>query len=54
MFLGGLQGGETDEAAREAFGEYGEVTDVRILEGFGFIEFADSKAAGDARSGLNG
>jgi RNA recognition motif-containing protein len=54
LFIGGLKGGETDEQAREAFGEYGEIKDLKILEGFGFIEFTDAEAAGKARTGLNG
>ena len=50
MFLGGLQGNETEDQAREVFGEFGEIVDVTILEGFGFIEFADAKSAADAKA----
>jgi RNA recognition motif-containing protein len=50
LFLGGMIGNESEDKTREIFGEFGEIKDINIREGFGFVEFTDPSAAAEARS----
>ncbi|RMD80443.1 MAG: RNA-binding protein [Lentisphaerae bacterium] len=62
LFVGGLSFQTTEQSLRSAFEQCGEVTESRIItdretgrsRGFGFVTFADSADAAEARSSLNG
>jgi cold-inducible RNA-binding protein len=62
LFVGGLSWGTRDESLREAFGEFGEVTDARVVtdretgrsRGFGFVTFASPQEAEAARARMDG
>ncbi|RMD84257.1 MAG: RNA-binding protein [Lentisphaerae bacterium] len=62
LFVGGLSHQTTGESLRSLFEQYGEVTESRIImdretgesRGFGFVTFADSSDADEARENLNG
>jgi RNA recognition motif-containing protein len=56
LFVGNLPFKAEESALKEAFGQYGEVTEVAIIKdkysgrskGFGFVTFADDAAADKA------
>ncbi|KAM0350526.1 hypothetical protein ACHAPU_003007 [Fusarium lateritium] len=56
LFVGGLAWATTDDTLREAFSQFGEVTEARVIfdretqrsRGFGFVTFADEQAADQA------
>ncbi|CAO1940704.1 unnamed protein product [Urochloa humidicola] len=56
LFVGGLAWGTDDQALRDSFATFGEVTEARIItdrdtgksRGFGFVNFSNSDAAKDA------
>lgn len=56
LFVGGLPWSADDEALREAFTSFGEVTEARVIldresgrsRGFGFVSFADTESATSA------
>jgi len=62
LYVGNLAFGTNEEAVRNAFGQSGEVTDVRIMmdretgrpRGFGFVTMVDDNAARAAIEQLNG
>ena len=62
IYAGNLNYNLTEEDLEKVFGEYGEVTSVKIIrdkytdqsKGFGFIEMADDAAAQKAIDELNG
>ena len=62
IYVGNMSFDVTEEGLRQAFGEYGEVSSIRIItdhqtgrpRGFGFVEMADDGAAKQAIEGLNG
>ncbi len=62
IYAGNLNYNLTEEDLEKVFGEYGEVTSVKIIrdkytdqsKGFGFIEMADDEAAQKAINELNG
>ncbi|MCK5138508.1 MAG: RNA-binding protein [Thermodesulfovibrionia bacterium] len=56
LYVGNLSYAVTKEQLEELFSNYGEVSQVNIIEGkgFGFVEMSDSKEAEKAREGLNG
>jgi len=62
LFVGGLSWGTTDDRLKEAFSRFGEVIEAKIINdretgrsrGFGFVTFADPKAADAAIAGLDG
>ena len=62
LFVGGLSWGTDNNGLREAFEQFGEVTDAAVISdretgrsrGFGFVTFADSQAADDAMEQMNG
>jgi RNA recognition motif-containing protein len=62
LYIGNLSFHTSEDTLRDAFGHFGEVTDVRILSdresgrsrGFGFVTMADPRNASQAMSQLNG
>ena len=62
LFVGNLAWSVDDQALREAFGEYGELDDARVItdretgrsRGFGFVTFANGDDAQAAMSAMNG
>jgi RNA recognition motif-containing protein len=62
IYAGNLNYNLTEEDLEKVFGEYGDVTSVKIIrdkytdqsKGFGFIEMADDEAAQKAINELNG
>ncbi len=62
LFVGGLSWNTDDAALREAFEEYGEVTDAKVVtdretgrsRGFGFVTFANDADAVEALNNLDG
>lgn len=62
LFVGGLAWGTTDQGLQEAFENYGEVLEAKVItdretgrsRGFGFVTFADGQAADDAIAGMDG
>ncbi|XP_071701369.1 glycine-rich RNA-binding protein-like [Rutidosis leptorrhynchoides] len=61
-FVGGLAWATSDRSLEEAFSQYGEVVDSKIINdretgrsrGFGFVTFKDEQALKDAIEGMNG
>ncbi|KAL3515168.1 hypothetical protein ACH5RR_022070 [Cinchona calisaya] len=61
-FVGGLAWATTDESLGEAFSQYGEVIQSKIVNdretgrsrGFGFVTFKDEQSMKDAIEGMNG
>ncbi|KAK1352183.1 Glycine-rich RNA-binding protein GRP2A [Heracleum sosnowskyi] len=61
-FVGGLAWATTDRTLEEAFSQFGDVVDSKIINdretgrsrGFGFVTFKDEKAMNDAIEGMNG
>ncbi|KAF5661406.1 glycine-rich RNA-binding mitochondrial-like protein [Fusarium heterosporum] len=53
LFVGGLAWATTDESLRDAFTQFGEVTEARVIfdretqrsRGFGFVTFAEEESA---------
>jgi RNA recognition motif-containing protein len=62
LYVGNLAFSTTEDAIREAFKEFGEVSEVRLMldrdsgqsRGFCFVTMADPKAATKALTQLNG
>lgn len=62
LFVGGLAWATRDDDLYTAFGEYGEVTDARVVmdrdtgrsRGFGFVTFANPEDAQSARTAMDG
>jgi RNA recognition motif-containing protein len=62
LYVGNLSYNLTEQALRQAFEEYGEVTSVRMItdretgrpRGFGFVEMGDKSSGLNAIDGLNG
>ncbi|KAM7470764.1 hypothetical protein LguiA_008947 [Lonicera macranthoides] len=61
-FVGGLAWATTDRSLEEAFSQYGEIIDSKIINdretgrsrGFGFVTFKDEQSLRDAIEGMNG
>ena len=61
IYVGNLSYDATEDDLRQAFSQFGEVTDVAIVtdretgrsRGFGFVEIPDSSAAQKAIEGVN-
>ena len=61
LFVGSLSWDTNDHGLREAFAQFGEVTDAKVItdrdtgrsRGFGFVTFADESAAEKAKSAMN-
>ena len=62
LFVGNLSWNTRDESLFEAFAQFGEVTDAKVItdretgrsRGFGFVTFADEQAGQDAMSAMDG
>ena len=62
IYVGNLSSDVTDEAIREAFGSFGQVTSARVIKdkysgqsrGFGFVEMTEQVQAQAAIKSLNG
>lgn len=62
LFVGGLSWGTTDDGLREAFSRFGQIEEAKVItdretgrsRGFGFVTFAESDAAQEARSEMDG
>ncbi len=62
LFIGSLSWNTDDDGLRNAFEQFGEVTDAKVIlerdtgrsRGFGFVTFASAEAAQDAVNGMNG
>lgn len=62
LYVGNLSYDTTLDAIKAAFSEFGEIVDAVIItdrntgrsKGFGFVEFADEKAAKKAQEAMNG
>ena|SRR5687768_10442318 len=62
LFVGGLAWATTDEGLMDAFSQFGEVTDAKVVmdrdtgrsRGFGFVTFAEAEAAQAAITGMDG
>ncbi|XP_071717420.1 glycine-rich RNA-binding protein GRP1A-like [Rutidosis leptorrhynchoides] len=61
-FVGGLAWATTDRSLEEAFSQYGEIVDSKIIQdretgrsrGFGFVTFKEEQCLRDAIEGMNG
>ena len=56
LYVGNLNYKTTDEALKQAFSPFGEVTAANVLQGrgFGFVEMATPEGADEARAKMNG
>lgn len=62
LFVGGLSWGTDDDGLRDAFTQYGEVTDAKVItdrdsgrsRGFGFVTFSNNEDASSACDAMNG
>jgi cold-inducible RNA-binding protein len=62
LFVGGLSWDTTDASLNQAFESFGEITEAKVItdretgrsRGFGFVTFADSDAAQNAISEMDG
>jgi RNA recognition motif-containing protein len=62
LFVGSLSWDTNDEGLRNAFAEYGEISEAVVISdrntgrsrGFGFVTFEDDEAADKAIAALNG
>jgi RNA recognition motif-containing protein len=62
LFVGSLSWNTNDDGLREAFTQFGEVSEAKVItdrmtgrsRGFGFVTFEDDAAADAAISALNG
>ena len=61
LFVGSLSWNTDDQGLREAFAQFGEITEAKVItdrysgrsRGFGFVTFSDDEAADKAMSELN-
>ncbi len=62
LFVGGLSWGTTEDGLRQAFENYGDVSDAKVItdretgrsRGFGFITFTEENSASEAMEQMNG
>jgi len=62
LFVGGLSFGTSDSGLKDAFAQYGEVVEAKVItdretgrsRGFGFVTMADDGAAQKAIAAMNG
>ncbi|KAL8515855.1 hypothetical protein ACS0TY_014526 [Phlomoides rotata] len=62
LFVGGLSYGTDDQSLRDAFSNFGEIVDVRVItdrdsgrsRGFGFVSFSNDEGASSALSAMDG
>jgi len=61
LFVGGLAWGTTDQALRDAFAPYGNITEAKVIQdrdtgrsrGFGFVTYSTGEEARAAMEALN-
>jgi cold-inducible RNA-binding protein len=62
LFVGSLSWDTTDQGLQEAFAQFGEITEAKVItdrdsgrsRGFGFVTFSDDEAADKAIAAMNG
>jgi RNA recognition motif-containing protein len=62
LFVGSLSWDTTDEGLQEAFAQFGEIAEAKVIcdrdsgrsRGFGFVTFNDDEAADKAMTEMNG
>ncbi|GAV58980.1 RRM_1 domain-containing protein [Cephalotus follicularis] len=62
LFIGGLSYGTDDQSLKDAFANFGEVTEARVItdretgrsRGFGFVNFSNDESASSALSAMDG
>ena len=62
LFVGSLSWNTTDDGLRDAFAQFGTVTDAKVINdretgrsrGFGFVTFSDDEQAKSAMDAMNG
>ena len=62
LFVGGLAWATNDESLHDAFAQYGEVSEAKVIleretgrsRGFGFVTFSDDAAAVEAAAQMDG
>lgn len=56
LYVGNLSYSVAGEQLEELFGNYGQVKEVRVIEGkgFGFVEMSSAEEAESAKEALNG
>jgi RNA recognition motif-containing protein len=62
LFVGSLSWDTTDQGLHEAFAQFGEITEAKVItdrdsgrsRGFGFVTFTDDEAADKAIAEMNG
>jgi cold-inducible RNA-binding protein len=62
LFVGGLSWDTTDDGLRQAFAQYGEITEAKVItdrdtgrsRGFGFVTFTEDESAKTAISKMDG
>ena len=62
LFVGGLDWNTNDQSLHQAFAQFGEVSDSKVImdretgrsRGFGFVTFQDNAAAAAAIKGMDG
>ncbi len=62
LFVGGLSWDTTDEGLRQAFAQFGEITEAKVItdrdtgrsRGFGFVTFVESEGAKAAIAKMDG
>lgn len=62
LFVGGLSWGTDDDGLRDAFADFGDVIDAKVItdretgrsRGFGFVTFSSPEDASSARDAMNG
>ncbi len=62
LFVGSLSWDTTDDGLQEAFAQFGEISEARVIcdrdsgrsRGFGFVTFNDDEAADKAIAAMNG
>jgi RNA recognition motif-containing protein len=62
LFIGGLAWATNDASLNEAFSQFGEVTEAKVIlerdsnrsRGFGFVTFAEAAAADEAVANMDG
>ncbi len=62
LYIGNLPWSVDDSKLKDAFSEFGEVTDAKVIidkfsrrsKGFGFVEYADDAAGQKAIEAMNG
>ena len=62
IFVGGISWNTDEEGLREAFDQFGEVVEAKVItdretgrsRGFGFVTFAEASSVSDAVAGMDG